>query len=82
MGQLSNSVAAHSLPKPNLSTPRVIVSGGTRNFCGEHRGENAFPRGQKSKNLQKMADFAHFFFGGGGEGKWEAEANAPMPPPP
>ena len=39
-------------------------------FCGggASRGQNAILRGQKSKNLPKMADFGHFFLLTGG--KW------------
>ena len=32
-------------------------------------GHNAILRGQKSKNLLKMADFGHIFFGGKGGGR-------------
>ena len=35
-------------------------------FYGGIEGQNAFLRGQKSKNLPKMDDFDHFFFWWGG----------------
>ena len=46
------------------------LSGGTRTFLwgGVSRGQNMVVRGQKSKNLQKMADFGHCFLLTGG--KW------------
>ena len=53
------------------------VSGGTRNFLWGIEGENTFLKGQKSKNLPKMADFAHFFLLTGG--KWRGQM-PPMPP--
>ena len=46
-------------------------------FCrGASRGQNAILRGQKSKNLPKMADFDHFFFWRGGKWGWRP----PCPP--
>ena len=41
------------LPLP-VAAPEIL-------FVGGIEGENAFLRGQKSKNLLKMADFCHFF---------------------
>ena len=49
-------------------------------------GQNAFLR-QKSKNLQKMVDFDHFFFFlsggqvGGRASDWEGGKCLPCPPP-
>ena len=46
---------------------------------GASRGQNAFLRGQKSKNLPKMADFDNFFFwrgGGGASGRSEEPPTA------
>ena len=69
--------------------PRGVprTSGGTRNVLwGASRGQNAFLRGQKSKNLPKMADFDNFFASDWG-GKWGGrasnwgEGNTRMPPP-
>ena len=62
-----------------------MTSGGTRNFfVGASRGKNAILRGQKSKNLPKMADFGHFFLltGGasGGGQSLQLGAFAPCPP--
>ena len=34
----------------------------TEFFVGASRGQNAFLTGQKSTNLQKIADFGRFFF--------------------
>ena len=61
-------------------------SGGTRNFFvgGASRGQNAIPRGQKSKNLPKMADFGHFFLltGGGASGGKSLRLGGHLPPCP
>ena len=46
----------------------IQTSGSTRNFLWRaSRGQNAFLKGQKSKNLPKMADFDHFFSDGRSE---------------
>ena len=52
---------------------------------GASRGQNAFLRGQKSKNLPKMADFNHFLLLTGWQvgdraSNWGWGENAPMPP--
>ena len=51
---------------------------------GASRGQNAILRGQKSKNLPKMADFGHFFLltGGqvGGQSLWLGGICPPCPP--
>ena len=45
----------------------LASNGGTRIFfVGGIEGWNAILRGQKSKNLQKIADFGHFFLLTGG----------------
>ena len=52
-----------------------------QNFLGASREQNAYLRGQKSKNLPKMADFCHFFLLTGG--KWvgaEPPTGGKMPP--
>ena len=60
-----------------------VISGGNRIFCGGLRGQNTILRGQKSKNLPKVADFGHFFLlTGGGQGGEPPTGggNAPIPP--
>ena len=62
----------------------VALSGGTRIFLwggGASRGQNVILRGQKSKNLTKMADF-FLWLGGkwGGKSLWLGEKMPPIPP--
>ena len=46
------------------------------------RGQNAILRGQKSKNLPKMADFDNFFLLTGGQVGGRASKGGQMPPCP
>ena len=72
-GTLKQSYATASVAAPEI-------------FCGgASRGQNAILRGQKSKNLPKMADFGHFFLltggaSGGTASDWGAFAPPLMPP--
>ena len=45
------------------------------------RGQNAILRGQKSKNLPKMADFGHFFLLTGGQVGAEPPTGVGICPP-
>ena len=49
---------------------------------GASKGQNAFLRGQKSKNLPKMADFDHFCLltGGGASGGRTSEGGGGQMP--
>ena len=50
-------------------------------FVGASRGQNAFLRGQKSKNLPKIADLDHFFILTGGKwGDRTSNGGGQMPP--
>ena len=50
-----------------LHSLRLSAVAAPENFLwGASRGKNTFLRGQKSKKLQKMADFGHFFLLTGG----------------
>ena len=66
-----------------VSTNHSINSGGTRIFFGwgaSRGGGNAILRGQKSKNLPKMADFGHFLLLTGGKWGQSFRLGGQMPP--
>ena len=51
---------------PTIARARYTVAAPEIFLWGASRGQNAILRGQKSKNLLKIADFDHFFLLTGG----------------
>ena len=76
MKRTNDSVLQEVQPK-TVAAPEIFLC------WGASRGQNMILRGQKSKNLPKMADFGNFFSsdwgesGGGGQSLWWGGSSTP-----